>query len=71
MASHPSNSFHLQYGHLHLPMYFPILFQGFAKTPGTGQQEAHWAGALIPAFESDEQETGAMTVVVVRLIDDR
>jgi len=48
-----------------------MLFQGSAKTPGTGQQEAHWAGALISAFESDEPETGAMTVVVVRLIDDR
>ena len=56
---------------MHLPIRIPMLFQGSGKMPGIGQQEAHWVGALIPAFESDEPEPGAMTVVVVRLIDDR
>ena len=47
------------------------MVQGSAAVIDSEQEKAKWAGALVPAVELDSDGAEDLTVVVVRLIDER
>ena len=47
------------------------MVQEFAVVIDSRQEKAKWAGALVPAVELDSDGAEDLTLVVVRLIDER